>query len=64
VSSIKKLPHPNAECRLWIAEFNLLLNYKKNWGRVASSIWRVPKQKLGRLSAVFHKREGPGQEKD
>jgi hypothetical protein len=38
VSSIKKLPHSNAECRLRIAEFNLLLNYKRNWDGLRVSL--------------------------
>jgi hypothetical protein len=31
----------------------------RNWGRVPIFIGRGPKQKLGRLSTFFHKREGP-----
>ena len=38
MSTIRKLAHSNAECRLRIAKFDLLLNYKRNWKRVASFI--------------------------
>jgi hypothetical protein len=56
-SSIKKLAH--YKCGMQIAEFNLLLSHKRNWGPVPIFIGRVPKQKLGRLSTFSHKREGP-----
>jgi hypothetical protein len=59
MSSIKQLAHSNVECRLRSVAFNLLLSHKSNWGRVPIFIGRVPKQKLGRLSTFFHKREGP-----
>ena len=35
----------------------------RNWGRVPIFIGRVPKQKLGRLSTFFYKREGPSHRK-